>query len=186
MYSSPRAPRSWASSACAGPPTHRGCQALKTSCWKPGSVSSAVLIAPPSSASRSSTQTFQPARASRAAHASELMPLPTTTASWSATGEAPELFVRDEAALLCSERLDAGEQIPLLLLVEIEAQLGGLDPDRVDAALLAEHDPALGGDDLRGVGLDRRRIVELARDRARLAGEEVVADQRLVRLEPVA
>ena len=69
------------SSACAGPPTQSGCQALKTSWWKPGSVSSAVRTAPPSSASRSRTATRQPARARNAAQASELMPLPTMTAS---------------------------------------------------------------------------------------------------------
>ena len=60
-YSSPCAARSSPSSACAAPPTHSGCQAEKTSWWKPGSVISAVLIAPPSQSFRSSTQTLQPA-----------------------------------------------------------------------------------------------------------------------------
>ena len=49
-----------ASCACAAPPTHNGCHALKTSCLNPGSVISAVLIAPPSQSFRSSTQTRQP------------------------------------------------------------------------------------------------------------------------------
>ncbi len=80
-YSSPRASSSGPSCACAAPPTQSGCQALKTSWWNPGSVSSSVLIAPPSQSFRSSTQTLQPARASRAPHASELTPLPTITAS---------------------------------------------------------------------------------------------------------
>ena len=93
----PRAASSSASSACVAPPTQSGCQALKTSWWKPGSVSSAVLIAPPSSPSRSSTQTWKPPRASSAAQASELIPLPTTIASKSATVELPELRVGHEA-----------------------------------------------------------------------------------------
>ena len=58
--------------ACAAPPTQSGCHALKTSCRKPGSVISAVRIAPPSQSLRSSTQTRQPPRASSAAQASEL------------------------------------------------------------------------------------------------------------------
>ena len=60
------------------------------------------------------------------------------------------------------------------------------DPDRVDAALLAEHDPSLGADELRGVRLDRRRVVELRRDRARLAGEERLAGHRLPRRQRVS
>src|SRR5581483_2097672 len=52
--------------------------------------------------------------------------------------------------------------------------------------LLAEHDPALGGDERRRVRLDRRRIVELRRDGARLAAEERVAGDGLPRLERVA
>ena len=40
------APSSSASSACAAPPTQSGCQALKTSCRYPGSVSSAVRMQP--------------------------------------------------------------------------------------------------------------------------------------------
>src|SRR5262245_18918089 len=131
-------------------------------------------------------QTSQPARASNAAQASELIPLPTTTASCSATCEVAELVVGDDVALLRPELLDANEQLSLRVVVEIETELFGLDPDRVDAALLAEHDAALRRDDVRRVRLDRRRVVELARDRAGLAPEEVVADERLVRLELVA
>src|SRR5439155_17189327 len=43
-----------------------------------------------------------------------------------------------------------------------------------------------GADELGRVGLDRRRVVELARDGAALAREEVLADERLPRLERVA
>ena len=53
----------------------------------PGAVRpSTVLIAPPSQSFRSSTQTRQPSFASSAAPASELMPLPTKTASNPAMG----------------------------------------------------------------------------------------------------
>src|SRR5204862_3739886 len=99
-YSSPCAASSSPSSACAGPPTQSGCQALNTSWRYPSSVSSAVLIAPPSSASRSSRQTSHPARASSAPHASELTPLPTMTASCSATREVAELVVGDDVPFL--------------------------------------------------------------------------------------
>ena len=54
------------------------------------------------------------------------------------------------------------------------------------AALLAEHDRALGRDELGRVRLDRRRVVELARDRAALAPVERLAGHRLPRLELVA
>src|SRR6266508_4901193 len=128
-YSSPRWASSPPSSACPAPPTHNGCHALKTSWWKPGCVSSAVLIAPPSSRSRSRTHTFQPPRARRAAQTSELMPLPTTTASWSGTGEIPELRVGDKPALPGSQFLDPGEELSLLGLAELEAELLRLDPD---------------------------------------------------------
>src|SRR5262249_33400882 len=173
-YSSPRAASSSPSSACAGPPTHNGCQAPNTSWRYPGSLSSAVLIAPPGSASRSSTQTSQPARESKAAHASELMPLPTMTASCSATSELSELVVGDDVALLRPQLLHLREQSALRVVVELEPQLCRLDPDRVDAALLAEDDPALRGHDVGGIRLDRRRVVELACDRTRLAAEQVV------------
>src|SRR3989442_1086971 len=157
----PRAASSSPSSACAAPPTQSGCHALKTSCRNPASVSSSVLIAPPNQSLRSSTQTRQPARASSAAHVSELTPLPTMTASKSATRELPELVVGDEAALARAELLDAGQQLRPPLLGHVETELLHLDPDRVEAALLAEHDCALGADELGRVRLDRRRVVGL-------------------------
>src|SRR5437764_2690095 len=161
-YSRPSSASSSPSSACAAPPTQSGCQALKTSCRKPGSVISAVLIAPPSASSRSSTHTRQPPRARSAAQASELIPLPTTTASKSATGEVPELLVADETALAGTKLLHPGEHLRAALLGQVEPELFRLDPDRGEAALLAEDDPSLRPDELGGVGLDRRRIVELA------------------------
>src|SRR5262249_47783375 len=139
-----------------------------------------------SSASRSSTQTSQPARESNAAHARELMPLPTTTASCSATRELSELVVRDDVALRRPELLHLGEQAALRVVVEVEPELFRLDADRVDAALLAEDDRPLRGYDVGRVRLDRLWVVELAGDGTRLAPEQVVADERLVRLELVA
>src|SRR3954451_4110061 len=185
-YSSPRAASSSPSSACAAPPTQSGCHALKTSCRNPASVNSSVLIAPPNQSLRSSTQTRQSARASSAAHASELIPLPTMTASYSATRELPELVVGDEAALARPELLDAGEQFRPPLLGHVETELLHLDPDRVEAALLAEHDRALGADELGGVRLDGRGVVELRRDCARLAAEQCLAGERLPRRECVS
>src|SRR5439155_25958223 len=174
------------SSAWAAPPTQSGCHALKTSWRKPGSVSSAVLTAPPSSRSASRTQTLQPPRERSAAAASELMPLPTTTASYSATREFQELLVRDEASLLRSATLHLVEQPPLLVLGQLEPELLGFDSDRVDAALFAEDDPPLGPDDGVCIRLDRLRLVELCCDRAGLAGEQVLSEHRLERLELVA
>src|SRR5207247_2981830 len=49
----------------------------------------------------------------------------------------------------------------------------------------AENDAPLGGNDIRGVRLDRRRIVELARDGTRLPTEQVLADDGLVWLQLV-
>src|SRR3989442_4734331 len=185
-YSRPRAASSSPSSACAAPPTQSGCQALKTSWRKPGSVSSPVRTAPPGSPSRSSTRTLQPPRASSAAQASELIPLPMTIASASATGELSKLLVRDEIPLARAELLHLCQELCVPFLRHVEAELGGLDPDRVQAALLAEHDPTLGADELGGIRLDRRRIVELAGDRAALAPEERLARDRLPGVEPVA
>src|SRR5206468_1347922 len=149
-YSSPRAASSPPSSACAGPPTHSGCQALNTSWRYPASVSSDVLIAPPGSASRSSMHTSQPARDSSAAHASELIPLPTMIASCSATRELAELVVADDVPLLRAQLLHFREQGALRIVVQLEPELLRLDANRVDAALLAEHDAPLRGDDVRG------------------------------------
>src|SRR5436309_5128608 len=160
-YSRPRWASSSPSSACAAPPTHSGCQALNTSCRKPGSLSSAVLIAPPGSSFASSTQTRRPPRARSAAAARELMPLPTIATSKSATRELPELVVGDEAALLRAELLDALEQLSLRVVVEIEAELLRLDPDRVESALLPEDDPPGGAHDRRRIRFDCRRVVKL-------------------------
>src|SRR5262245_65523698 len=68
---------------------------------------------------------------------------------------APELGVGDEPALLRSGALDRLEQLGEALLGDVEAKLGDLDADRVEAALLPEHDPPLGADELGRVGLDR-------------------------------
>src|SRR4051794_20104403 len=130
--------------------------------------------------------TSQPARASSAPHASELMPLPTMTASCSVTRELPELVVRHDVALLRPELLHAGEQRALCFVVEVEPELLRLDPDRVDPALLAEHDSSPSRDDVGRVRLDRLRVVELACNRTRLPSEEIVADERLGRLQLVA
>src|SRR5439155_1905584 len=108
------------------------------------------------------------------------------TASWSGTGELSELLVGDEAALGRSQFLHAYEELALLVVVEIEPELVRLDSNRIDPALLAEHDAPLGGDKVRRVRLDRGRIVELTRDRTRLARKEILSDERLVRLERVA
>src|SRR3954452_20732318 len=183
-YSSPCAARASPSCACAGPPTQRGCQALKTSCLKPGCVSSAVLIAPPNQSFRSSTSTRQPACDSNAPHARPLTPLPTTIASYSAN-DLPELLVGDEASLLRPALLDGGQHLRAPLFGNVEPQLLGLDPDRVEAALLPQHDRAIGGDELGRIRLDRRRVVELRCDRAALTPVERVAGDRLPRLEVV-
>src|SRR5690349_13785352 len=107
-------------------------------------------------------------------------------ASWSATCELAKLVVAHEPAFLRAELLDASEHVALRLLRQVEPQLGRLDPDRVEAALLAEHDAPLGGNELGRVGLDCGWIVELTRDRTGLAAKEVVADERLVGLELVS
>src|SRR4051812_22352760 len=139
---------------------------------------------PPSSSSRSSTRTSQPPRASSAAQASELIPLPTTTAS--ATRELAELVVGHEAPLARAELLDAREHVGVPVLGQVEPKLLGLDPNGVEPALLAEHDPALGADQLGRVRLDRRRVVELAGNGAALPPEERLSCDRLPRLELVA
>src|SRR6185312_17249162 len=99
------------------------------------------------------------------------------------SNESFELLVGDEAALLGAQCLHLLEQAGPLLLGHVEAEALDGDPDRVDPALLAEHDGALGADQFGRVRLDRRRVVELARDRAALAAEEVLADDRLPGLE---
>src|SRR5690348_104452 len=141
---------------------------------------------PPKRSFRSRTHTRQPPFARSAPHASALTPLPTITASKSATDDLPELVVADEPALSRTELLHASEHACLLVLREIEPELVRLDADRVEPALLAEHDRPLRLHELARVGLDRRRVVELRGDRPRLAAEERVARDRLPRLELVA
>src|SRR5262245_54822333 len=113
------------------------------------------------------------------------MPLPTMTASCSGTRELAELVVGDDVPLLRAALLHLREQLSLRIVVEVEPELLCLDADRVDPALLAEHDCALRRDDIGRVRLDRLRFVELARDRTGLAAEQVVTDERFVRLELV-
>src|SRR5205823_1236762 len=91
--------------------------------------------------------------------------------------------VADEPALLGSEPLHLGEQLGVALLGDVETEFLALDPDRIEPALLSEHDRPLRADQLGRVRLDRRRIVELARDGAALAPEEVLSDDGLPRLE---
>src|SRR6202008_2083708 len=110
---------------------------------------------------------------------SELTPLPTTTASKSLNCDLPELVVGDEAALLRAERLHLREHVRTPVLRQVDAALFRLDPDRVEPALLAEHDAPRRSHELRRVRLDRRRIVELGGDGARLAAEERLAGDRL-------
>src|SRR5687767_7538104 len=111
-------------------------------------------------------------------------PAPVTCQSM--PGELAELGVRDEALLLRAQTLHGGEHLGVALLGELEPELLGFEPDRVEAALLAQHDPALRADELRRVRLDRRRVVELAGDRAALAREEIVPGDRRPRRELVA
>src|SRR5579859_7645385 len=143
-------------------------------------------MAPPSQSFRSSTVTRQPARASKAAHASELTPLPMMTASVSAIDERPELVVGHKPALSCTKLLDLYEQLRAAILTDVKAELLRLDPNRVEATLLAEDDRAIGRDEARRVRLDRGRIVELRGDRARLAAEERLARDGLPWLERIA
>src|SRR5262245_24052214 len=97
-----------------------------------------------------------------------------STASLPPAGEPPELRVRDEPALPRPRPLDGVEQLRKALLRNVEPEVRDLDPDRVQPALLPEHDPPLRADELGRVRLDRRRIVELGCDRSRLPREEVV------------
>src|SRR4051794_35025478 len=137
---------------------------------------------PPNQSLRSRTQTSQPAFARSAAAESPLMPEPTITASCSAN-DAPELVVGDEPALLHAELLHRIEDLGAPLLRDVEAELVRLDADRVEPALLAQHDAALGRDELGRVRLDRLRVVELARDRTRLAAVQRLAGDRLPPLQ---
>src|SRR5688572_33336679 len=79
-----------------------------------------------------------------------------------------ELVVGDEPLLLRPQPLDLAEQLGVAGLRNVEPELLRLQANRVDPALLPEHDTASRADELRGVGLDRGRVVELARDGAAL------------------
>src|SRR4051794_7013015 len=140
---------------------------------------------PPKRSFRSSTQTCQPPFASSAAQASPLTPLPTMTASKSAMRELAELVVGDEATLADAELLDAGEQVCPPFFRHVEAELLGLDADRVEAALLAQDDATFGCDERRRIRLDRRRIVELRRDCTGLASKQRLPRYGLPRLERI-
>src|SRR5262245_28505376 len=98
-----------------------------------------------------------------------------STASLHARREAPELGGRHEPAFLRPGALHGLEQRRVQLLGDVEPELQHPDSNRVEPALLAEDDPPLSSDELGGVGLDRRRVVELRGDGARLPREEVVA-----------
>ena len=99
-YSRPCRARSSPSCACAAPPTQSGCHALKTSCWKPGSVISAVLIAPPNQSLRSSTQTFQPRLRQQRGARQAVDPRPDDDRVVRQPTMRPELVVGDEPPLL--------------------------------------------------------------------------------------
>src|SRR6202051_1039345 len=144
-------------------------------------------MAPPSQSLRSSTHTFQPAFASSAPHASEVTPLPTMTASYSAIDERSELLVGDERALARPEFLHACEHLRAAILGEVEPELLRFDPDRVETALLAEYETALRTDERRGIRLQRPRGGGTGRAPApRPAGKGGLAGDRLPRLERVA
>src|SRR5262245_46124312 len=93
--------------------------------------------------------------------------------------EPPKLGVGDEATLSRAGALHRLEQRGVALLRNVEPELLDLDPNRVEAALLAQDDPAGRADEVGRVRLDGRWIVKLSRHGARLAGEEVVAGDRL-------
>ena len=186
-YSSPRSARSSPSSACAAPPTQSGCQALKTSCRNPGSVSSAVRMRRRARPRARARARVQPPRASRAAQASELTPLPTTIASCQPRASSRNSSSVTRPRLLGAQLLDraragrayrsSGRSSPSSsALIRIESI----------PLFLPSTMPRSARDELGRVRLDRRRVVELARDGAALAAEEVLADDRLPRLERVA
>ena len=89
-----------------------------------------------------------------------------------------ELAVRDEPALGRALALHGFEQRRVRILGDVEAELRDLDPDRVQPALLPEHDTALGIDDFCRVRFYRFRNVKLAGDRPTLPHKEIVADHR--------
>src|SRR4029079_16318795 len=97
------------------------------------------------------------------------------TASVSAIDERPELLVGHEPTLASTELLHLGENVRPANLCNVETELFRLDSDRVESALLSEHDRAIGCNEARRVRLDRRRVVKLRRDRAGLAAEQRLA-----------
>ena len=84
------------------------------------------------------------------------------------------------------ELLHRRQHLGAPLLGQVEPELLRLDANRVEPALLAEHDRAFRGDELGRVRLDRLRVVELRGDRPGLAPVQRLAGQRLPRLELVA
>src|SRR5688500_14057093 len=97
--------------------------------------------------------------------------------------EPAELGVADQPALLRPRPLHRVEQCRTALLGHVETELLDLDPDRVESALLPQHDAAFGADELGCVRLDRGRVVELRGDRAGLAREKVQPGHGLPRRE---
>src|SRR5262245_12705300 len=87
----------------------------------------------------------------------------------------PELGVRNQPPLPCPGTLHGFQELRVSLVRNVEAELGDLDADRVESALLAEDDASLRADELRRVRLDRRRVVELCGHRPGLTREEVVS-----------
>src|ERR1043165_985820 len=68
-------------------------------------------------------------------------------------GKRAQLVVGDETALLGADGFYRRDEDRPLRLGDVEAEPLDCKPDRVDAALLAEHDRALGGDQLGRVRL---------------------------------
>src|SRR5262245_46456916 len=93
--------------------------------------------------------------------------------------EPPEVRIAHEPTLPRACTLHGLEKCRVGVLGHVQAELGNLDPDRVETALLAEHDSPLGADELRRVRLGRGRVVELGGAGARLPREEVVSGHRL-------
>src|SRR5438874_1120908 len=88
---------------------------------------------------------------------------PCTAASsgCSSLHQPPELVVRHEPALASPQVLHLREQLRATRVRHVEPELLGLDADRVDAALLAQDETALGADEPGRIRLDRGWIVEL-------------------------
>src|SRR5215210_5992392 len=111
---------------------------------------------------------------------------PSSRISLDAGDESAEFLVGNELTPLGRDPLHFLEQAAVRLLRNLQVKLLALDANAVEAALLAKDDPAIGSDELGRERLDRRWIVELARDRPTLPREQVFADERLPGLELVA